>query len=293
MTHLGLLYHCTSNPDFYLSETLRNVGADIIGCSFSSRFLMHELLAVAAQHLSTIHQDKAQFYREQSARLQGEALRLFNNEIKEIGPHNIISAFLFAGLLGMNFLADTFSASHDNFDQFLDQLVQSFKLQHGVRVIVLTHRQALRNSELRPLFEWHTDIERTDEIAAEFKKLRAWLQETTQPPSEAEICDQAIRTLLETYSALPFGESDPVVIGRRVVTVWPASISPEYNDLLARRKPEALLILAYYTPLLHNARHYWAIGTAGKTLLEGISTYLGNQWEQWLFWPRSYIARTI
>ena len=292
MTHLGLLYHCTSDPSFYLSEALLSVGSDIIGNSFSSPFLMHELLALSAQHLSIIHQDKTQFYREQSARLQGEALRLFNNDIKEIDSHNIVSAFLFAGILGTNFLAETFSASYNNVEQFLDQLVQSFKLLNGIRTIFYTHKQALRESELRPLFEWHENVERTDEVTTEFKKLRAWLQETTQPASEAETCDQAIQTLLETYSAQPLGESDPVAVGRRVVTIWPASISPEYNDLLARRKPEALLILTYYTPLLHNARHYWAIGAAGKMLLEAMSTYLGDPWGEWLSWPKSYIATT-
>lgn len=46
---------------------------------------------------------------------------------------------------------------------------------------------------------------------------------------------------------------------RRIIVVqeWPVRLPVGYVDLLEQRRPEVLVILAYYGVLLHRARDYW------------------------------------
>ncbi|KAH7024654.1 uncharacterized protein B0I36DRAFT_434317 [Microdochium trichocladiopsis] len=67
---------------------------------------------------------------------------------------------------------------------------------------------------------------------------------------------------------------------------------PQYRELLAQRRPEALVIFAYYAVLMHRAGDYWGIGSlAGGVLVTGIEGYLGGFWRRWLEWPVAQVGR--
>ena len=70
---------------------------------------------------------------------------------------------------------------------------------------------------------------------------------------------------------------------------WPINVSAEYTDLLHQRKPEALVVMAHFSILLHCRRSYWAVGEAGSFLLAAIEEYLGEEWAQWLLIPKEII----
>lgn len=60
---------------------------------------------------------------------------------------------------------------------------------------------------------------------------------------------------------------------------------PAYRELFAQRRPEALVIFAYYGVIVHRAGEYWGVGqVAGRVLVKGIEGYLGGWWKEWLRW---------
>jgi len=65
----------------------------------------------------------------------------------------------------------------------------------------------------------------------------------------------------------------------------------EYVMLLNQRRPEALIILAYYGVVLHSYRKAWAIGDSGAALIKAISAQLGSYWGHWLLWPMQMVDR--
>jgi hypothetical protein len=75
----------------------------------------------------------------------------------------------------------------------------------------------------------------------------------------------------------------------RMVTAWPITVSTEYTVLLTRRRPGALLVLAYFGILLHRYQDLWAVGQSAIYLLNAVGAYLGADHDKWLEGPRSIV----
>jgi hypothetical protein len=63
-------------------------------------------------------------------------------------------------------------------------------------------------------------------------------------------------------------------------------------DLLMKRSPEALVILAYYAVLLHHHHGDWFIGEGGRHLINSSSWHLGLYWYNWMAWPNSVLLES-
>jgi len=61
-------------------------------------------------------------------------------------------------------------------------------------------------------------------------------------------------------------------------------VSQRFVDLLVLRRPEALIILAYYGVALHTC-NLWIIGDTGKDIVNAVNNYLAPRWDSWLRWP--------
>ncbi|KAF4780470.1 Upc2 protein [Colletotrichum scovillei] len=74
--------------------------------------------------------------------------------------------------------------------------------------------------------------------------------------------------------------------GNDTVQEWSIRVPAEYVSLLDQRRPEALVVLAYWGVLMHKARDCWAFGTAGQNLVRSIAAHLGSYWGELLAWPK-------
>lgn len=77
--------------------------------------------------------------------------------------------------------------------------------------------------------------------------------------------------------------------GAESITRWPVTIPVGYIELLAQRRPEALVVLAHWAVLLIHHRELWFVGNSGVFIIESVSKHLGRYWEPWLEWPRSQL----
>jgi hypothetical protein len=59
--------------------------------------------------------------------------------------------------------------------------------------------------------------------------------------------------------------------------------------MLSQKKPEALVVLAYFAVQLHRCTGFWIVGGAGRFLLGAVGRYLGEEWGGWLEWPRGVV----
>ncbi|KAI1159718.1 hypothetical protein F5B18DRAFT_664370 [Nemania serpens] len=80
----------------------------------------------------------------------------------------------------------------------------------------------------------------------------------------------------------------------RNITVfrWAVIVSSDFVKLIEQRRPEALIIIAYYGILIHNARDFWVFGDAGAFMIRSITRFLGSYWAQWLAWPNEVLNAT-
>jgi hypothetical protein len=63
----------------------------------------------------------------------------------------------------------------------------------------------------------------------------------------------------------------------------------EFLALLNERRPVSLIILAYYAVLLKLGTGLWWIGRWPEALLNHICTILGEEWADFLKWPKTII----
>ncbi|KAK0654854.1 hypothetical protein B0T16DRAFT_395771 [Cercophora newfieldiana] len=290
--------------------------------AFTAPFLMDELLALSAAHQSTLITDNNErgLYRIEATRLQTRAIAEYNAVVtlqqQESSSCHLVAIFLFSTFLGQHVLFDTLSsfntttAGH-NLAAFLGQLVHCLSLQSGIAAVAGRSWPTLM-AELRARLgpdaeHFHPDPEVVGDANAmtpaawECAMLRARLagddSDTSVGGSELslssrEACCAAVDALQRMFdvqqppsSAIGTG-SQPQFIN---VQKWLVLVPGEYTNLLARRQPEALVVLAYYAVMLHQMRGHWVVGNAGEALVRAIDDYLGVYWADWLKWPRSIL----
>jgi len=151
----------------------------------------------------------------------------------------------------------------------------------------------IKNSDIKPLLqEEELVIDRDDEVTHAFEELRTKLSNSsTLSTFESRIYCEALERLTWVYNSQPIDGIFDGPPNPRTVTAWPITISAEYTELLNERKPEALIVMAYFSILLHTRRSFWAVGDAGKFLLTAVEEFLGDAWAEWLIVPRRMVPR--
>jgi hypothetical protein len=310
--HLELLHHFDHN----LSLTFAPLQPDIepllqlaIREAFTRPYLMDELLALSAAHKSSTltpnTSAEALTYRTEATRLQTRALARLNaaSAPSSESDDNCVALFLFSTFLGQHVLFDVF-CPHRRTDlaAVLDRFVHCLGLHRGIRAIAGTWWERLRR-ESRLMFglpEYLTSGTGSGTPASSSQERRAecaTLLELLRTKSElagsaGEACREAVEALQRMFdSARQPMTAGAAASSRRFIVVqeWPVRVPAGYVELLEQRRPEALVILAYYGVLLHRARDHWAIGDAGSYLVRSITKHLGAYWAEWLRWPNAVV----
>jgi len=261
--------------------------------AFTTPFLMDELLAVSAAHRSTLpdagHRD---YYRLEATRLQTRALTQFNAAAATVSDENGLAMFLFSTFLGQHVLFDTFS-SHRDLVALLDKLVQCLSLHRGIAVIADRFWPAIRD-HVPHHFGADTGhhqlpASEADGRGTECTGLLGRLGRSELSSASREACRAAVEALQRMLDSQRAAQAPA---SRRLIAVqeWPVRVPGGYIDLLAQQRPEALVVLAYYSVLLHRARDFWIVGEAGSFLIRAIGQHLGAYWADWLEWPNRMLV---
>lgn len=266
-----------------------------VGIKFAlgAPFLMHELLAISALHLSTLRPIQKEFYSNQAAELQSRALTLFNSLPDSYNSENPIPVFLFSSFLGIHVLFDTLLFRTEDFSLFMDRFVGYLRLHRGVNIIARGSWTLLQESELRILLSTGEHDKKVGAEGNECAELKKLMQTADLSQASVYACQQSIERLqwvfdsshLQTEITEDAGEAD-------LIFAWPITISPEFTELLLQKRPEALAILAHFAVLLHWRRALWIINDGGMYLIKAIVRYLGSYWKHWLALPLSVLEET-
>ncbi|KAL2128911.1 hypothetical protein VTI74DRAFT_8489 [Chaetomium olivicolor] len=257
--------------------------------AFGRPYLMNELLALSAAHKSTLAgNEQVTSYRTEATRLQTRALaRLDVTAQADISDDNCLALFLFSTFLGQQHLA-----------AILDRFSHSLGLHRGIRAIAgrswpRLSAQLQSSAKLGPEHgRTGTGIldssggQRGTECTALLELLRTKSQ---LAGAAAQACRDAVDALQQMFDSARPATTSTANVNRRftVAQEWPVRVVASYVDLLDQRRPEALVILAYYGVLLHQPRDYWAVGDAGSYLVRSITRHLGTYWADWLRWPNT------
>ena len=257
----------------------------VVDCGLSTPYLMHEMLAIAALHISILNPGEEHFRRRQATELQQAALRQFDYSNFEVTEASCVPMFLFSSFLGIHMLCDTLRYRDEDLNKFLDSFTHWLKLHRGVRSITNKSWHLLQRTELAPFLKTGEAVAASvGQNGQECSRLRALIHSSELTTSSKEVYDEAIEHLQSLFDSQGImGPEDSV----QTVFHWPIIVSAQYAVLLSQRRPEALVLLAHYAMLLHVHRWLWVIGDGGEFLIRSISESLGSPWASWLEFPLS------
>ncbi|RVX67026.1 hypothetical protein B0A52_09240 [Exophiala mesophila] len=256
----------------------------------SAPYLMHEVLAISALHLAVLRPEHVTYFRDYSVGLQTRAITLFNGAKTVVNQSTCVPMFLFSTFLGIQVLCDTLNYYQEELNAFLDQFVTYLHLHRGVRAVINQSWDALRNTELKPIIESTPPRSVEDSGRVECDDLKDLIDKSDLSESSVAVYHDTIKDLRWVFRIV--GRPGAQFDNPQLVFAWPTVISAEYVSLLQQRRPEALVILAYFAALLHRHRQFWCFNDGGTFLVRSISDYLGPYWNTALAWPLDVINGT-
>jgi hypothetical protein len=218
--------------------------------AFKYRFLMHALLAYAANHLAHINPTRSQHYHFLASTHQTAALEGLNAEISKGDMNATNSHALFAGasLVSLNAFADVEGHS-------LTALVNVFVLLRGLHTILQNTIPFLQNGPFADIIRQVPSSVKPPPLLSAFLVDIQGLSTGSHPAYPGTRCDAAelLRKALQhgiEYSAHP---------AFRVVTMWPMNIDAEYlESLKVRTDPAVIGVFRQYCRLLEfAATDFW------------------------------------
>lgn len=281
--HWSTVTYATMSPESNQQETWQTTAVKI---GLSHPFLLNEILAIAAMHLAICRPERRDFYHMQATELQSVALNGFNSVQKQVDKSNCVAILLFSSLLGVHLLANRADTRGLNSSEYLDHIQSYISLTRSVHSLVIAEWWSyLHESEIQPLTRLSAQDPQPpyNNIPSECRELCDLIDESQLQPPAIKAYNTAIDRLFWLFDIADIPSTLHTTI--RWIIAWPVQLPEEYVVLLNQRRPEALIILAYYGVFLHSYRNAWAIGDSGAALVKAISAQLGSYWSHWLLWP--------
>jgi hypothetical protein len=294
---LELLHHFTTVT--YQTLPLGSGHSDlwqvqVVRLGFSHDFLMRIILAVAALHLGVLRPTYRAAYAIKASHHQGIALESVR-EVLNLGVDGSNCHAIFAfGLFVVMVAFGTPRSEAIDFDSAQKDILEGLQLARGCNSIVQPQWQHLSTGPLAPILRegMHNEtiplhqVPGSDEITG--------LLRLCSNPSVAEDRDVtnayylAIHELLKSYSQLSLLKARGLDMVAATF-VWPVAVPQRFLTLLAERKTEAMVILAYYAVLLHGIDDKWFMTGWAKYLVSTIEKSIGDDWTEWLMFPREKV----
>lgn len=166
-------------------------------------------------------------------------------------------------------------------------------MHRGIYVIAKEAWPLLMESDLEPVLSRSKEFTNRTPVGQHCTTLIERIEIARDLTREEKgACKAAAGYLQVGLDATEPGEMSAVELDHgknQMIYSWTMLVSKEVTMLMQRKRPEALMLLAYYAVLLHRGRELWQAGDAGVYLLEGVVEYLGEEWGEWMEWPRREI----
>jgi hypothetical protein len=284
--HMILLHHAPAVPNFRGPDDDRNIVDIAIRYTTTAPYLLDEILAFTAFHLTSIYPGSSAELGRLATELQTRALntfKLLTHALQHDDRETAVPRFLFSSVLGRHALAGTLQYRATGFRSFIDNFVECLNLNRGILAVTPQAWDHLYNSELQPFLCVTREAE--DKIITaghECDSINRLIE-------ESDLNETSIQTYHHTSAALQWcfdvcrrlSEDD----FPQAAVSFLVHIQAEYVDLLRKQRPEALIILAYYGVVLYRCRGFWAFRDAGSYLIRSIAEQLGTYWQEALAWP--------
>ncbi|OBT66513.1 hypothetical protein VE03_03610 [Pseudogymnoascus sp. 23342-1-I1] len=294
-THMELLMHLLLEKEMFslgikVGDYLSNISI-ALKLALKSPYLLHQLLAFSARHLAFLHPERSASYLHQAVTLQTHAVSLFNAAWTEVSQSNCVEALLFSSVLGHHILTDTLAKRDDGgLVVFIAHYIQCVEVHRGIYTIARTVWPLLMDSELGPILSLTAEFTSRQPKGSHCQQIRELVNCSDGLGEEAKkACQVAIDYLQVGFDAV-MADEETQGVRHQMIFSWTLLVPPELTDLFTAKRPEILVLLAYYAVLLHYGKNMWQVGDSGAYILGIIVDYVGPEWDHWLKYPQEMVA---
>lgn len=298
--HMELLIHLLHNKEmFNLGDRVSDHFSGIsraLQIGLKSLYLLYQLLAFSARHLAFLHPGNSTSYLHQADTLQTRAISLFNAAWTGVDESNCVAVLLFSAILGHHIFADTLAKRDPGgLESFITHYTQCIEMHRGIHTIAKTSWPLLMDTELEQMLLGSAKFTSQPPRGNQCQRVKELVDSAEGMGEEdKEACRRAIQYLQVGFDAVLADEEEDELSNKyQMIFSWTMLAPPEFTGLLVAKRPEVLVLLAYYALLLHYGRSKWQVGDAGVYILGIVVDYLGPQWDHWLEYPREMIARDL
>ncbi|OAQ96157.1 hypothetical protein LLEC1_02116 [Akanthomyces lecanii] len=257
LADLELMHHFTATAYTYLPRgaARQNVWQLVVPrLALEHSYLMHQILAMSAFHLVTLHPGRRGHYSVLATNHQDEAIRGLRQVLTTVDEKNCHAVFATSSLLCIGVFASS-AASVQNGLPGVDNLLEVFSMVRGMHSLLQRHEHIIRDGPLGPILRLdhhQSETRLLSSIVRLAKDLR--MHHATLPSTEAS-CRGAANRLVECIEHANASTDIPEL---RVATTWPIGLAREYLDLLRLRDSAANVVLSLYCQILeHVGSRYW------------------------------------
>ncbi|KAK0632774.1 hypothetical protein B0T14DRAFT_42907 [Immersiella caudata] len=257
----------------------------------SAPYYVTEILALSARRLSVVEPDRAAKHLRYAVALQTRAVSMYNKYVSTVKIDNVncVPIIQFASLLGRHLLIDMLARRETDLNLFLEHYLEFVRIHSGIKLIVHSAWPFLIDSGMKEFLMWAGSLNTAQGVGNECAPLDDLISKTHDlNPTMLESCQTAIRTLQVGFDLMCV--QPPRNNRYWAIFAWSVACPEAFTDLLAQRRPEALVFLAYFGILLHYSRDQWQVGTSGGYLITMIAQHLGPEWSVYMSYPLSIIS---
>jgi hypothetical protein len=247
-------------------------------------YLLHNLLAVSALHLRSIHPEQAETLEHVATEHQTQGIPLFREALAQDLDQTPLPLFACACLI----LPAHFAASREPLSLILNEKTQSppewLLLLDGTTIITAKHIHYIVETPLRPLLGpiVPTDLDDIDDSPAD-RELINLKHVIPVEPERRDAYGELIDLLRFVFTLSSRGPS--MFDQKSAAFRFPPYLSRTAKDDLARKYPAALIIMAFWLVLLFRIEDRWWLRGKVRPIALKIQELLPTEHQHLIAWP--------
>jgi hypothetical protein len=265
-------------------------------------FLLHEILAISALHKAYLHPDQRSVYYPLGIHHQDLAIKEMRTVLPNLNADNAGAMFATGAIVSLTAFASAGLGAHDASNRsssLIDDLLDIFALQHGMYCILSqNHVHVIGGPFVILLSDSKDKVQEPEQpllvsIAAQTQNVGAFVEaQQLPPPSRIEVLD----ALSSLKSCLDFANAPRATTRElRFLFFWPNRLSSTFSNMMRRREPAALVVLAYYAVAFRAAeKFYWYLDGWAERIVRAIVETVAAEprWQPVLQWPWDCVMGT-
>lgn len=257
--------------------------------------LLHELLAISALHIAYLYPDRRPTYYALASYHQDVAVRELRKALPDLRAENSGAMFATSAVTNLTAFASTGLAAHNTSNggrSPIEDLLDIFSLLQGMHSIIGQYNQYVYGSPFAGLLA-STPVGLVEPEAPILLALSAQLEPLKEfmesKPMEQPIRIETTLAFASLRQCLDFALS-PTSNTRelRFLFLWPNHLNGAFQNMIRKREPAALVLLAYYSVAMKSGTSfYWYLEGWAERIMRALAEALADhpKWLPIFQWP--------